>query len=155
MTHTLSDNPILDTDSYKLSHWVQYPSGVSGMQSYLEARGVATQEQARLGGAAHLLNFLGSDTIEGIRLANSHYDCEMAGFSIPASEHSTASMWGKAEERAMFESYVRRFLVERKVPAGLPKLAACVADTFDVFRACEAWSSDPLKSLIQSSGGLW
>lgn len=297
MTHTLSNNPILDTDSYKLSHWVQYPAGVSGMQSYLEARGgdfaectlfglqylldssltqrvtrhhveqaeafaaahgepfnragwqhivachegrlplriraipegtvvptgnavmtvestdpevfwlvswletrlmrlwypstvaiasrrskqilkayldqtaddpeaelpfklhdfgargVATQEQARLGGAAHLLSFLGSDTIEGIRLANAHYDCEMAGFSIPASEHSTVSMWGKAEERAMFESYVRRFLVERKVPAGLPKLAACVADTFDVFRACEAWSSDPLKSLIQSSGG--
>jgi nicotinamide phosphoribosyltransferase len=77
----------------------------------------------------------------------------MAGFSIPASEHSTVSMWGREAERAMFENYVRTFLIERKVPAGVPKLAACVSDTFDVFRACEAWSTEPLKSLIQGSGG--
>ena len=40
-----------------------------------------------LGGAAHLLSFLGSDTIAGIKCANHYYDEEMAGFSIPATEH--------------------------------------------------------------------
>ena len=30
---------ILDTDSYKLSHWVQYPPGLTEMISYFESRG--------------------------------------------------------------------------------------------------------------------
>ncbi len=33
------DNPILDTDSYKASHWLQYPPGTSGVFSYVESRG--------------------------------------------------------------------------------------------------------------------
>jgi nicotinamide phosphoribosyltransferase len=35
----LEFNPILDTDSYKASHWLQYPKGVSSMYSYFESRG--------------------------------------------------------------------------------------------------------------------
>ena len=49
------------------------------------SRGVSSQESAMLGGAAHLINFMGSDTIAGIRCANKYYDCPMAGFSIPAA----------------------------------------------------------------------
>lgn len=33
------DNPILNTDSYKLSHHLQYPPGTRGMSAYVEARG--------------------------------------------------------------------------------------------------------------------
>ncbi len=29
----------MDTDSYKLSHWNQYPPGLRGMMSYFESRG--------------------------------------------------------------------------------------------------------------------
>ena len=32
-------NPILNSDSYKLSHWAQYPPGTQGMYSYVAARG--------------------------------------------------------------------------------------------------------------------
>lgn len=32
-------NPILNTDSYKASHWMQYPPGMDGMFSYVESRG--------------------------------------------------------------------------------------------------------------------
>ena len=32
-------NLILDTDSYKASHWLQYPSGTTAIYSYLESRG--------------------------------------------------------------------------------------------------------------------
>ncbi len=32
-------NLILDTDSYKASHWLQYPPGTTAMYSYLESRG--------------------------------------------------------------------------------------------------------------------
>jgi nicotinamide phosphoribosyltransferase len=36
-------------------------------------RGVSSAESAGIGGAAHLVNFLGSDTIEGIRFAQAYY----------------------------------------------------------------------------------
>ena len=48
------------------------------------SRGVSSQESAAIGGAAHLVNFMGSDTVAGVRLANKYYNCSMAGFSIPA-----------------------------------------------------------------------
>ena len=33
------DNLVLNTDSYKASHWLQYPPGTSGAFSYVESRG--------------------------------------------------------------------------------------------------------------------
>ncbi len=47
-------------------------------------RGVSSQESAGIGGCAHLFNFMGSDTMEGIVFANRYYNAEMSGFSIPA-----------------------------------------------------------------------
>ena len=35
----LRRNLILDTDSYKSSHWLQYPPNTTGMYSYFESRG--------------------------------------------------------------------------------------------------------------------
>jgi nicotinamide phosphoribosyltransferase len=35
----MSTNLILNTDSYKVSHWVQYPPNMDGMFSYIESRG--------------------------------------------------------------------------------------------------------------------
>ena len=32
-------NLILNTDSYKASHWLQYPPGMDAMFSYVESRG--------------------------------------------------------------------------------------------------------------------
>ncbi|PIO54599.1 hypothetical protein TELCIR_24033 [Teladorsagia circumcincta] len=44
-------------------------------------------QSAGIGGAAHLVNFMGTDTIAGLQLCRKYYSCEMAGFSIPATEH--------------------------------------------------------------------
>jgi nicotinamide phosphoribosyltransferase len=117
------------------------------------ARGVATLEQSRVGGMAHLFNFMGSDTIEGVRLANRYYDCKMAGFSIPASEHSTMTMWGREHEIDAYENFVRRYLVDRIVPDGTPKIAACVSDSFNIYDAVKAWCSPRLRDLVKNSGG--
>lgn len=130
------------------------PDGEIGFKLHdFGARGVTTLEQARLGGAAHLLSFFGSDTIEGIQLANHYYDCPMAGFSIPASEHSTVTMWGREREFEMYAHYVDTYLTERSTPPGVPLLAACVSDTYDVFAATHAWSTGSLKEKIKASGG--
>merc|ERR1740138_583736 len=70
--------------------------------------------------------------------AGSFFECP--AFSIPASEHSTITSWGKDREldamRNMLESY----------PEGL---VACVSDSFDIFNACENLWGTELKSLIE------
>ena len=92
------------------------------------ARGASSAETAAIGGAAHLINFRGSDTIEGIALANAYYHCDMAGFSIPAAEHSTVTMWGRDGE---FDAY-RRMLTEFGKPGAL---VAVVSDSYDIWNA--------------------
>ena len=37
-------NPILNTDSYKLTHWWQYPPDTRHIYSYLESRGGMFEE---------------------------------------------------------------------------------------------------------------
>lgn len=51
-------------------------------------RGVTCHEQAEIGGAAHLVSFMGSDTVEGVLYANYWYKEAMAAYSVPATEHS-------------------------------------------------------------------
>jgi nicotinamide phosphoribosyltransferase len=118
------------------------------------ARGGSSQETIRLGGAAHLVNFKGSDTVEGVRCANHYYDCEMAAFSIPAAEHSTITMWGREREEDAYANFVQRYLIDRVVPEGAPKVAACVSDSYDVFNAIEnLWCGPRLLPMVAHSGG--
>jgi nicotinamide phosphoribosyltransferase len=107
-------------------------------------RGVTCPEQAALGGAAHLVNFLGTDTIAGLLLAQKYYACPMAGFSIPAAEHSTLTSWG--EEREV--DAMRNMLVQ--YPTGL---VAVVSDSFDIYRACRDYWGGVLKDEVLARDG--
>ena len=53
------------------------------------ARGATSGESAAIGGLAHLYNFLGTDTVEAMILAQDLFNELCAGISIPAREHST------------------------------------------------------------------
>jgi nicotinamide phosphoribosyltransferase len=117
------------------------------------ARGVSSLEQSRLGGAAHLLSFMGSDTLEGTRFANHYYDCDMSSFSIPAAEHSTVSSWGREHEKDFYRHFVKTYLTDRQLPPGVPKLAACVSDTYNVFEAVKFWCSPEMRQILKDSGG--
>lgn len=59
------------------------------------SRGVSSEQSAAIGGGAHLMNFLGTDTIEGVLHNIEVYGGDVCGFSIPASEHSVACSYGK------------------------------------------------------------
>lgn len=119
------------------------------------SRGVSSRESARLGGAAHLVSFLGSDTVEGVRAANHYYGVEggMAGYSIPAAEHSTITMWGREREVDAYRNFVQRYLIDRQVPPGTPKVAACVSDSFDLYNVIENVWCGELSAMIKGSGG--
>lgn len=116
-------------------------------------RGVTCREQAQIGGAAHLLSFMGSDTVEGTQYANHYYDCEMASFSIPAAEHSTVTSWGRENEFDFYRHFVKTFLTDRQLPPGVPKLAACVSDTYNIFDAVKFWCSSEMRVTLKASGG--
>jgi nicotinamide phosphoribosyltransferase len=117
------------------------------------SRGGSSQETVRIGGAAHLVNFAGTDTVEAVRCANLYYESPMSAFSIPAAEHSTISMWGREHEEDAYANFVQRYLVEREVK-NAPKVAACVSDTWDIYNAIEnLWCGPRLHDLVQGSGG--
>uniref|UniRef100_A0A4W3HUR2 Nicotinamide phosphoribosyltransferase n=1 Tax=Callorhinchus milii TaxID=7868 RepID=A0A4W3HUR2_CALMI len=103
-------------------------------------RGVSSQESAALGGAAHLINFHSTDTVAGLIMAKEYYSCPMAGFSIPAAEHSTIISWGRDGEKKAFENLLDQFPT---TPISI------VSDSYDVFHACkQIWGHD-LKHQVQ------
>jgi nicotinamide phosphoribosyltransferase len=109
------------------------------------SRGVSSQESAMIGGAAHLVNFMGSDTVVGVRCANKFYHTKMAAFSIPAMEHSSVTSWGRENE---VEAY-RNMLQKTAKPGGL---LACVSDSYNLWNACSHLWGEQLKDEVIKSG---
>merc|ERR1712151_1393474 len=107
-------------------------------------RGVSSVESAALGGAAHLVNFRGTDTLAALMMVNDCYGSECAGFSIPASEHSTITSWGKEREVMAFKNMLEQY------PTGL---VACVSDSYNIYDACEKLWGDKLKAEIENRDG--
>lgn len=107
-------------------------------------RGVSSVETAALGAAAHLVSFRGTDTIAGILLARDFYAEPMAGFSIPASEHSTITAWGREGEAAAMENMLDQY------PTGI---IACVSDSFDIMNAVRNIWGTALRGKILSREG--
>jgi nicotinamide phosphoribosyltransferase len=111
------------------------------------ARGVSSNESASIGGAAHLVNFMGTDTVAGLIFARKYYDAKVAGFSIPAMEHSTVTSWGQENE---IESYRNMLNMYAKPGA----IIAAVSDSYDIYNACEMWGTVLKKQIIDSGATL-
>lgn len=110
-------------------------------------RGVTCPENAGLGGMAHLVNFKGTDTLRGIEYAQKFYKAtEMPGFSIPASEHSTMTSWGREREVDAYRNMLRAY------PKGL---VACVSDSWNIREACaKIWGGVLRDEVLQREGTL-
>lgn len=108
-------------------------------------RGVSSTESAGIGGCAHLSSFLGTDTMEALEVALEYYDEDMAGFSIPASEHSTITSWGKDNEDIAMQNMLQQY------PTGL---VACVSDSFNIYRACAEYWGTKLRSDVLARNGV-
>ena len=111
------------------------------------ARGVSSLESAAIGGAAHLINFRGTDTISGAILPMNHYGLKgPAGFSIAAAEHSTITSWGKENE---VEAY--RNMIETFGGSGFPY--AVVSDSYDLLGAITHLWGESLKEEVMNAKG--
>jgi nicotinamide phosphoribosyltransferase len=90
-------------------------------------RGMSSLQSAALSGAAHLMSFVGTDTVPAIDLLEDYYeadsDKELVGASVPATEHSVMCMGGEIEEINTFKR-----LINDVYPSGIVSI---VSDTWD------------------------
>jgi nicotinamide phosphoribosyltransferase len=128
-----SDVPVMDQLMFKLHDF--------------GARGASSSETAMLGGMGHLINFMGTDTFEAVEGVMAYYNTdEVVGFSIPASEHSTITSWGRENEVNAYENMLDTF-------GGPGKLVACVSDSFDIYAATRDLWGGVLKDKVIAMGG--
>ena len=109
-------------------------------------RGVSSVETAGVGGCAHLVHFKGTDTMAGLVIARDFYGCPMAGFSIPASEHSTITAWGKDHEVDAYANMLTQY------PDGL---VACVSDSYDIVKAVREYWGGPSRTRCWPAMARW
>ena len=108
------------------------------------SRGVSSKESAEIGGLAHLVNFMGTDTVVALVAGRKYYNEPMPGFSIPAAEHSTITMWGKENETKAYENMIDQYS---------KGMYAVVSDSYDLYNAVENIWGGTLRYKVQTSGG--
>ena len=108
-------------------------------------RGSTSMESAAIGGAAHLVNFLGTDTFPATEFLMDYYEAAMPGFSIPAAEHSTITSWGKEHELDAFRNMLKQF------PTGP---VAVVSDSWNIWNAAKQFWGRDLKTQVLKRDGF-
>lgn len=125
------------------------PEGIDFKLHDFGFRGASSLETAAIGGAAHLVNFLGTDTIPAMKLLIDHYgQIGASGFSIPAAEHSTMTAWGRDHEVDAYRNMVQQY--GNDYP-----FYAVVSDSYDIFEAARyAWGEALKAEVLDASGTL-
>ena len=106
-------------------------------------RGVSSVESAGLGGAGHLVNFMGTDTIIAITYTQRYYGAGMTGFSVPASEHSVMTALGEKGELEMFRNLIEEF------PNGILSI---VSDSYNIERVIKEYLPLLKKNIVARNG---
>lgn len=110
-------------------------------------RGASSKESAGIGGSGHLINFMGTDTIEALKHIRKFYAMAMAGYSIPAAEHSTMTYQGPRKEFEIADRYLDHYLQP-------DKMVAVVSDSYDIWNMVDNYWCDPIRvRRIKESGG--
>ncbi len=108
-------------------------------------RGASSMVSAALGGLAHLVNFQGTDTVPALVAARRYYGADMAGYSIPAAEHSTVISWGREQEVEAYRNMLRRFAKPGAV-------VAIVSDSYDIYDTVIRLWGEVLRQEVIDSG---
>lgn len=110
-------------------------------------RGVSSLETAALAGAAHLVNFMGTDTMAAFPIVLDHYYADdVSGFSIPATEHSIMTAGGPENEA----NTVRQIL--NTYPTGLVAMVIDSYDTIGFIKNVIGGNEDILQAIREREG---
>jgi nicotinamide phosphoribosyltransferase len=88
---------------------------------------------------------MGTDNITAILFAREFYNAGIAGFSIPAAEHSTITSWGRDGEVKAYENMVKQF-------GKSGSIFAVVSDSYDIFNAASKLWGEELRQKVIDSG---
>jgi nicotinamide phosphoribosyltransferase len=141
------------------------PGGINFMLHDFGYRGVSSDESAEIGGAAHLVNFLGTDTVPAMELIANYYGkgwtddginptipdddptrYEGIAYSVAATEHSIMTSRGPQGE----EDIVDDLLI--KYPKGI---LSVVADSFNIYNFVENIVCKRFKERILARDGVF
>jgi nicotinamide phosphoribosyltransferase len=112
------------------------------------ARGVSSSESAILGGAGHIFNFMGSDTLEAADAVDRLYGVRegFPAYSVVATEHSVLCSEGQEGEFSVIE---RVFDTYKNAP-----IISCVNDTYNMDAHLD-YLGTVMKDRIVAWGGRW
>lgn len=108
-------------------------------------RGASSDETAALGGAGHLVNSMGTDTLPAMELAMEYYGADLGdlAFSVPATEHSVMTSLGREGEAQIVEQLLDEY------PEGI---LSVVADSYDIYGFVEALGSKYKDRILARDG---
>jgi nicotinamide phosphoribosyltransferase len=106
------------------------------------SRGVSSLESSAIGGAAHLINFKGTDNVAGLCFARSYYNGGITGFSVPAMEHSTVTSWGRENEVEAYRNMIRK---------NPNSTVSIVSDSYDIYKACHMYGTALKQDIIDNN----
>ena len=106
-------------------------------------RSVSSLESAGIGSSAHLVNFMGTDTLEGVRYADYYYDGGICGHSVAATEHSTTTIYTKKGELEAYRTFIKKF----------PKsILSVVSDSWNIYEACKMFGTVLKEAILARDG---
>lgn len=111
-------------------------------------RGVSSDESAAIGGAAHLINFKGTDTVIAMIAAIDFYSAkpENLAFSVAATEHSVMTSRGRNGESQIVGEMLDIF------PTGI---LSVVADSYDIYNFVDNIIGKEYKDRILTRDGVF
>ena len=102
--------------------------GINFMLHDFGYRGASSDESAEIGGAAHLVNFLGTDTVPAIELLAEYYTKNKSfdgiAYSVAATEHSIMTSRGRDGEEQVVSDLIDAY------PGGI---LSVVSDSYDIY----------------------
>lgn len=89
-------------------------------------RGATTHEAAAIGGAGHLVNFMGTDTVPAMQVARKFYGAALDGlaYSVAATEHSIMTALGEDGELTVLDQLLADY------PTGI---LSVVSDSYNIY----------------------
>lgn len=111
-------------------------------------RGVSSDESAEIGGAAHLINFLGTDTVVAMDAALKYYNADIKNlaFSVAATEHSVMSARGEFGEEDVLDQLFAKYK---------KGILSVVSDTYDIYNFVEKLVCGKYKKEILNREGVF
>lgn len=107
-------------------------------------RGCSSDETASISGSAHLLSFMGTDTIPAIKMVKDTYGCDgPIGLSVAATEHSVMCAYGQENEFQAFERMLDLY------PSGIVSI---VSDTYDLWQVLEDFAPRLKDRILKRNG---